>query len=157
MIVLANVRARWASVLATALAVVVGAALVTATLIITDSSQPDTQPRLAATSALVVPSPPAADRSADPDPTVPWSPAEAADLLARLAAIPGVEAAVPDRSFYAQAFLDGRPVGNPEDEEAGHGWSSLRLGPYRLAAGRHPAAGTTSSWTGHSACRSGPR
>ncbi|MDN5915580.1 MAG: ABC transporter permease [Pseudonocardia sp.] len=134
----ANVRERWPSLLATFLAVVVGAGLVGATLIVDESARPEVAPRLSGTAALAVPPQAATNRSVDPNDSVPWSPAEADDIARRLSAVPGVAAAVPDRSFYAQAFPDGRPAGNPDDDEAGHGWSSLRLGPYRLVGGAEP-------------------
>jgi putative ABC transport system permease protein len=51
-------------------------------------------------------------------------------LTARLAAIPGVRAAIGDVSV--PAALGGRAV-------TAHGWSSASLTPYRLRAGRPPA------------------
>ncbi len=55
--------------------------------------------------------------------------------------MPGVTAVVPDRTFYAQALVDGRPPptdGQREDAHQGHGWSSTRLGGFRLTAGQPP-------------------
>src|SRR4051795_11608920 len=51
-------------------------------------------------------------------------------LAARLAAVPGVRAAIGDVSVPAQ--VGGRPA-------AAHGWSSAALTPYTLSAGRAPA------------------
>ena len=51
-------------------------------------------------------------------------------LAARLAAVPGVRAAIADVSAPAQ--LGGRPT-------VAHGWSSAKLTPYVLRAGRAPA------------------
>lgn len=52
-------------------------------------------------------------------------------LAARLEAVPGVRAAIPDVSVSAR--LGGRSA-------AAHGWSSAALTPYALRAGRPPAA-----------------
>src|SRR5215218_755955 len=52
------------------------------------------------------------------------------ELAARLAAVPGVRAAIADVS--APARLGGRAT-------AAHGWSSAALTPYELTAGRAPA------------------
>ncbi|RZT86281.1 putative ABC transport system permease protein [Pseudonocardia sediminis] len=140
MIAWANLRERWPSFVATFLAVVVGTGLVGATLLVQDSAQPDVQPRLRSTAVLAVAPEAGTNRSFYPGGSVPWSPTEADALVRDLAAVPGVAAAVPDRSFYAQAFPDGRPAGDPDDDEAGHGWSSLALGPYRLVDGAGPRA-----------------
>ncbi|MFJ9443513.1 FtsX-like permease family protein [Kitasatospora sp. NPDC101235] len=137
MLILANVRERWSSHLACWLAVLVGAGLITATLTVYESARPAVQPRLAATTALVLP-PQATDRGGSPKDRIPWSPAEAAALTDRLRALPGVAAVVVDRVFYAQAVRDGRPVPDEGAAEAGHGWSSARLAPYRLLTGRAP-------------------
>src|SRR5690242_237033 len=51
-------------------------------------------------------------------------------LAARLAAVPGVKAAIGDVSV--PAWLGGRAV-------VAHGWSSAALAPYALIAGRPPA------------------
>src|SRR5438270_820387 len=52
-------------------------------------------------------------------------------LAARLAAVPGVRAAIGDVS--APAWLGGRPT-------VVHGWASASLTPYVLSAGRPPTA-----------------
>lgn len=56
-----------------------------------------------------------------------------ASVAARLAALPGVAAAVPDLSFDV-AVLPGVSV-------TGHGWASAVLAPYRLVAGTAPGPG----------------
>ncbi|MFJ6382829.1 FtsX-like permease family protein [Kitasatospora sp. NPDC092039] len=137
MLILANVRERWAGYLSCWLAVLVGVALITATLTIHESARPAVQPRLAAAPALVLP-PQATDRGGSPKDRVPWSPAEAQSLTERLRAVPGAAAVVVDRVFYAQAVRDGRPLPDDGAAEAGHGWSSARLAPYRLLTGRVP-------------------
>src|SRR5436305_1998388 len=53
-----------------------------------------------------------------------------AALVARLAATPGVSAAIPDVGF---------PAGFNGRSAEGHGWSAARLTPYALTAGRPPA------------------
>ncbi|GAA3300309.1 hypothetical protein GCM10020218_091890 [Dactylosporangium vinaceum] len=65
----------------------------------------------------------------------------AEELSRRLDAMPGVAAAVPDRVFYVQALVDGRPPpveGQRQDTYQGHGWSSARLGGLALVAGAPP-------------------
>src|SRR3954454_16767156 len=51
-------------------------------------------------------------------------------LVRRLAAVPGVRAAIAD---------DAVPGHLGSDDVQGHGWSSAQLAPYRLVAGRSPA------------------
>ncbi|GAB3804203.1 ABC transporter permease [Micromonospora zhanjiangensis] len=102
------------------------------------SATPRTPDRYAA-AAVLVRSPAAAPDTDTFRESRPWSPEQAADLVTRLGALPGVAAAVPDRSFYVQAVRDGRPVGAPEPGvPQGHGWASLGLSPYRLVAGTAP-------------------
>ncbi|MET9255066.1 FtsX-like permease family protein [Streptomyces sp. NPDC003717] len=137
MLILANVRERWSGFLGAFAAVLVGVALITTTLVVYDSARAGVQPRFAGTAAMVLP-----ERAVDTDggaaDRVPWSPAEAGPLLAGLARVPGVAAAVPDRSFYAQAVRGGEPVADEGALESGHGWSSARTAPYELGAGRAP-------------------
>ena len=63
--------------------------------------------------------------------------------VARAAAVPGVAAAVGDLAFpVAVTGAGGAPLPSAGDGPAhGHGWPSAALTPYRLAAGRPPAAG----------------
>ncbi|MET9360184.1 ABC transporter permease [Streptomyces sp. NPDC006632] len=139
MLVFANVRERWTGFLAAFVAVLVGVALITTTLIIYDSSRPRVQSRLSAAAALALPRQ-AVDQDRTPQDRVPWSADEARPLIDGLSAVPGVASVVADRSFYAQAFLDGEPAEDEGALVAGHGWSSTRLAPYRLVTGRPPAA-----------------
>ncbi|MFE3743442.1 FtsX-like permease family protein [Streptomyces sp. NPDC059134] len=139
MLVFANVRERWTSFLAAFVAVLVGVALITTTLIIYDSSRPQVRSRLSAASAIAVPDQ-VVDQDRTPEDRMPWSRDEAQPLIHELGAVPGVGSVVVDRSFYAQAFLGSEPVRDEGALEAGHGWSSARLAPYDLVTGRAPAA-----------------
>ncbi|MET7639619.1 ABC transporter permease [Streptomyces sp. NPDC005438] len=139
MLVLANIRERWTGFLASFVAVLVGVALITTTLVLHDSARPKTQPRLTSTTALAL-APKAPDQDGTSRDRVPWSPGEARSLVERLAALPGVTSAVADRAFYAQAFRHGEPVADEGALEAGHGWSSVRLGPEHLVTGRAPTS-----------------
>lgn len=119
-------------------AVAVGVSVVALSTLLFAAGRPQLPDRLA-DATVVVQSPPA-NTPADPfPPTRPWSARTAADLTARLAALPGVAAAVADRTFYVQALVDGRPhdAGQQAARE-GHGWSSARLGGLRLTAGTEP-------------------
>jgi putative ABC transport system permease protein len=63
-----------------------------------------------------------------------------ADLVGEVAAVAGVDRAVPDVSFPAVLLADPRP----SDTGAflsGHDWTSAALTPYTLRAGREPQAG----------------
>ncbi|MGK5678579.1 FtsX-like permease family protein [Actinoplanes sp. URMC 104] len=124
-------RDRWGSFLA----VLVGAAVVTVALTLLASATPHRPDRFAAVTMAV--QGPAVKTPADPFPeTRPWSADETATLVARLAAVPGVTAAVADRGFYAQPVLGGRPVAGIEQ---GHGWASAKLAGDGLIAGRQAA------------------
>ncbi|WBB70704.1 FtsX-like permease family protein [Micromonospora sp. WMMD812] len=124
-------------------AVAVGVALVAASTLLLASGQAPVPDRLAR-AAVVVQSPEAGSPGDPFPPTRPWSSAAATALAARLSGLPGVEEAVPDRTFHAQPLVDGRPPatdGQRQDVHEGHGWSSARLGSARLTAGappRHP-------------------
>ncbi|MFG3552939.1 FtsX-like permease family protein [Micromonospora sp. NPDC047557] len=121
-------------------AVALGVALVAAATLLLASGRPQVPDRLAR--AAVVVQSPEAGASADAFvPTRPWSVTATAGLVGRLAALPGVAAAVPDRTFYAQPLVDGRPSASDtrrEDAHQGHGWSSAQLGGLRLTAGEPP-------------------
>ncbi|MEU2118493.1 FtsX-like permease family protein [Streptomyces sp. NPDC016459] len=138
MLILANVRERWSSFLGAFLAVMVGVALITTTLVIHDSSRPTVQDRYAGTAALALPER-ALDREGSPEDRMPWSQAEAAPIRAELHAVPGVASVVVDRSFYAQALKGDEPVTDEGAAEAGHGWGSAQMAPYRLVSGRAPS------------------
>ncbi|MFE6049419.1 FtsX-like permease family protein [Kitasatospora sp. NPDC056446] len=137
MLVIANVRERWTSFLASFMAVLVGVALISTTLVIYDSAKPTVLPRLEAATALVLPVQ-ATDRNGSPKDRIPWSKAEADALIGKLRSVPGVGSVVIDRTFYAQAFRDGAPVRDDGAADAGHGFSSTGLAPYRLVSGRAP-------------------
>ncbi|GAA4603670.1 putative ABC transport system permease protein [Actinoplanes octamycinicus] len=116
------------------IAVTIGIALVTTALLLLVSGRPQTPDRWVGAAVVVQARP--AHSPADPfPPAVPWPGAHADELGGRLAALPGVTAAVPDRSFYAQAIVDGRPV---ESAVPASGWSSARLGGVRLTSGAPP-------------------
>ena len=121
-------------------AVAVGVTLVAAATLLLAAGRPQVPTRLAH-AAVVVQSPEAGASADSFAPTRPWSAARTAELTSRLADVPGVTAAVPDRTFYAQALVDGRPPATDArrtDAHQGHGWSSTRLGGLRLTAGEPP-------------------
>ncbi|MFG2824153.1 FtsX-like permease family protein [Kitasatospora sp. NPDC048365] len=122
-------RHRWPAFVATFLALSIGVALITATLLVQLSAGPRVPDRLAGTPVYV--------RSAE----AAWSPETVRQLTDRIGALPGVVEVVPDRSFYAQLLLDGRPVGRAErGDPQGHAWSAAALAPFPLRDGRPPAA-----------------
>lgn len=137
MIAVASVRGRWRQLLAAVLAVAVGVGLLGAVLLAAAASRPAVQERLAATSALVVAPPVATSTTPRSHGRIPWSVPAADALAASLAATPGTTA-VPDRTFPAVALPGGRPVGDPDDLEGGHGVASLALGGHRVTAGERP-------------------
>ncbi|MEN3615536.1 FtsX-like permease family protein [Plantactinospora sp. ZYX-F-223] len=138
MLSFAALRARWTGLLGPFVALCLGVALMSMTALILVSAQPRVPDRYAGAEVLVAA--PAVEAAPGTFPERrPWSPQRVAELTGRLAAISGVAAAVPDRSFYAQAVVDGRPVGEPAlGDPQGHGWSSAALAPYRLVAGGPP-------------------
>ncbi|MGI5427370.1 ABC transporter permease [Streptomyces sp. CA-179760] len=138
MLILANVRERWSGFLGAFVAVLIGVALITTTLVIYDSARAKVQPRYTGTAALALPEQ-AVDADGSPEDRMPWSKDEAAPLLAGLDKVPGVTDVVVDRSFYAQAIRGGKPVTDEGALESGHGWGSARLAPYRLVSGRAPS------------------
>ncbi|MEU1585529.1 FtsX-like permease family protein [Micromonospora sp. NPDC005710] len=121
-------------------AVAIGVTLVAAATVLLASGRPQVPDRLAR-AAVVVQSPEAGASADQFVPSRPWSASVAADLAGRLAGLPGVAKAVPDRSFYAQPLVDGRPSAadtGREDSYQGHGWASAQLGGLRLTAGEPP-------------------
>ncbi|MBL7253705.1 ABC transporter permease [Paractinoplanes lichenicola] len=117
-------------------AVLFGAAVVTLTLTLLTSAVSERPDRFAAVTVAV--QSPGVTTPADPFPeTRPWSSGEAEALADRLSAVPGVEAAVADRQFYAQPVVSGRPVAEIQE---GHGWASGALAGDRLVAGRPAGA-----------------
>jgi putative ABC transport system permease protein len=63
-----------------------------------------------------------------------------ADLTAKVAAVPGVKAAVPEVEFPAYVVTgEGRIVAGPDDEVSlGHSWESAALTPFKLTDGNAP-------------------
>ncbi|MFF8811642.1 FtsX-like permease family protein [Streptomyces pactum] len=138
MIALATVRERRTALAGSFLALCLGVAILTMSALILLSDGTRVPARYAGT-PVVVKSTEGRGQPGQFLDAAPWSPARTAELTRRLAAVPGVRAAVPDRSFYAQAVLDGTPAGDQEKgERQGHGWSSAALAPYRLTEGRPP-------------------
>ncbi|GAA5055529.1 ABC transporter permease [Thermocatellispora tengchongensis] len=136
-VALASVRERWTAFAGSFVALCLGVAIVTAAGLAYVSAEPRVPDRLAGAPVLVrAPTPVQPDGVFAPDRA--WPPEEAEALARRLAGVPGVAAAVADRSFYAQAVIGGRPVGLRADLQ-GHGWAAAALGPYRLASGTPPA------------------
>lgn len=134
---LATVRDRWSSFAGAFVALALGVALLSATLGVYLSAQPAVPDRFAGTAVLV--QSPAAAADSGFTRHVPWAPERVAALTATLAAIPGVTAAVPDRSFYAQLLRHGQPLGDPPaGDPLGRAWSLAALAPYRLTAGTAP-------------------
>ncbi|WP_283134436.1 ABC transporter permease [Rhizohabitans arisaemae] len=130
---LATVRERWTAFAGSFAALFLGAILVSATSTALLSAGPRLPDRLAGAQVLVTV--PAVERpEGNFSPDRPWSPEQVVALQDRLAAIPGVERAVPDRSLYAQPVVDGVPV----EDHRGHAWSSAALAPYRLVSGTEP-------------------
>ncbi|ONK13779.1 ABC transporter permease [Streptomyces sp. MP131-18] len=135
MIGVAAVRDRWVSFLGSFVAVALGVAVVTVSGLVLLSGGTGVPERLAGAPVLV--------RSAvgeqvggtfreDP----PWAPERAEELRRELAGLPGVAAAVADRSFYAQAVGTEQRKG----ERQGHGWAGAELAAYGLGAGTPPVA-----------------
>ncbi|MFJ6619384.1 FtsX-like permease family protein [Kitasatospora sp. NPDC091335] len=140
MLSLATVRTRWASFLGTFVALGLGVTILAMTALVLASAGPEVPRRYAATQVVV--QSPAVDRSDGTfTPGRPWSRQRTDELLRALAAVPGVARAVPDRAFYAQAVIEGRPVADPGPEPRGHNWSGAAFGPEPLTAGSAPADG----------------
>ncbi|MER7172120.1 ABC transporter permease [Streptomyces mesophilus] len=139
MLILANVRERWSGFLGAFVAVLVGVALITTTLVIYDSAKAKVQPRYEGTAALALPKQ-AVEADGSPEDRMPWSRSEAQPLLSGLKKVPGVADAVVDRSFYAQAIKGAKPVTDEGALESGHGFGSARMAPYKLVSGQAPAA-----------------
>ncbi|MFF9857222.1 FtsX-like permease family protein [Streptomyces tendae] len=137
---------RITALLAVACAVLGGAALITTTGVLAESGLRSQLPpgRLGGADVVV-----AADQEFHPSGDLPIALPERATvparLVDRLAALPGVTAAVGDIGFPA-ALLDGRgrPVPVAQDPAtAGHGWSSTRLLAGARIEGRAPSGAKT--------------
>ncbi|GIF65551.1 ABC transporter permease [Asanoa ishikariensis] len=135
-----TVRERWTGFVGSFIALTLGVGVLTASLVVFVSAQPAVPDRLAG-AAVIVQSPAGGEDAEAYVEYVPWSTGRAEELAASLRAVPGVAAAVPDRSFYAQLVSAGRPIGDPAaGDPLGHGWSTAALAPYRLVAGAAPSA-----------------
>ncbi|WP_027498689.1 ABC transporter permease [Rhodococcus sp. 114MFTsu3.1] len=139
MLASANLRSHWPSYMAALLATTFGVALISATLVVYDSSRPVVQPRLTEATALALPLR-ADNEFGNTSDFVPWSATEAQQIADDLGTLPDVRV-VADRSFYAQPVVDGIPIEDEGAEEAGHGWASVDLSPYRLTSGTPPTNG----------------
>ncbi|MFC8219608.1 FtsX-like permease family protein [Streptomyces sp. NPDC057362] len=135
---------RITALLAVACAVLGGAALITTTGVLAESGLRSQLPpgRLGGADVVV-----AAAQEFHPSGDLPLALPERATvparLVDRLAALPGVTAAVGDIGFPA-ALVDGRGRITPVEEDpgtAGHGWSSTRLLAHARVAGRAPSGG----------------
>lgn len=122
-------RHRISALLAVAFAVLGGAAMVTGTGILAESGLRSHLPAGRVAGAdIVVSARQAVEVPGDMAIALPERATVPADLAGRLAAVPGVTAAVGDLSFPA-ALLDtqGRVVSADDPVTAGHGWSSTQL------------------------------
>ncbi|MFC9680318.1 FtsX-like permease family protein [Streptomyces sp. NPDC056948] len=133
MISLATARERWTSFLGSFVAVALGVAVVTMSALVLLSDGTGVPRRLAGAPVLV--QSPAGERTGGVfAENPPWAPERAEELRRELAELPGVAAAVSDRSFYAQVPGSEQRKG----ERQGHPWSSSALAAYGLSAGRPP-------------------
>jgi putative ABC transport system permease protein len=140
MLAWSTVRDRWTGFVGSFVALTLGVGVLTSALVVFVSARPAVPERLAG-AAVVVQAPAGASDADSFVEYVPWPSARAEELAGELRGVPGVAAAVPDRSFYAQLVRDGRPVGDPAaGDPIGHAWSTAALAPYRLVAGAPPAA-----------------
>ncbi|WP_170991047.1 FtsX-like permease family protein [Herbidospora galbida] len=129
-------RDRWHAFAGGFVVLFLGMALVSMSVLALASAGQRVPDRLAGTPVFV--SAPRAERGEGSfAPDRPWSPETVTSLLDKLSAIPGVAQAVPDRTFYAQPMIDGRPA----PSERGYAWSTAKLAPYRLTAGTEPREG----------------
>ncbi|WP_154686139.1 FtsX-like permease family protein, partial [Streptomyces himastatinicus] len=135
MIPMATVRERWTSFLGAFVTTALGVAVITLSALILLSGGPGVPERLAGAQVLVR-SPEGARTSGVFAQSPPWAPERAERLRRALADLPGVTAAVADRSFYAQAPGTRQRAG----ERQGHGWPSAALASYGLGAGGPPMA-----------------
>jgi putative ABC transport system permease protein len=138
MLSLATIKARWTSFIGTFVAVFLGVAILSMTGLVLMSADPVIPARYSGTH-VVAQSVPVGQEDGTFTDTRPWSPERTKSLVTSFEAIDGVTSAVPDRNFYAQAVVDGKPVGDPDSgNPQGHSWSSAALAPYPLASGTAP-------------------
>ncbi|MEV0590519.1 ABC transporter permease [Nonomuraea cavernae] len=136
MLSFATLRERWPSFAGGFVVLFLGMAMVSMSVLALASAGARVPDRLAGTPVFVsVPTIERGDGNFAPD--RPWSPEAVASLRERLGAIPGVAHAVPDRTFYAQPVIGGKPVAG----DRGYAWSAAMLAPYTLVAGTAPREG----------------
>jgi putative ABC transport system permease protein len=136
-VTVATLRERWASFAGAFVALCLGAAVLAMTGLVLASGRAQPPARYAGAPVLVQ-SPAVGEGDGFFTENLPWSPETTRRLTRELGRVPGVRAAVPDRSFYVQLVIDGRPVAPDGAGARGHGWSSAALAPYRLVAGAPP-------------------
>jgi len=140
-IALSTVRNRKGSMAGALTAVVLAVVLVIACGILLESSLRDPLPvsRLAAAD-IVVQARPSLTGSGNTSALLTERRRIPGSLAAELQTLPGVRAAIADRSFYLQVLdRDGQPAtGDDGAETAGHGWQSAALTPYTLTHGHAP-------------------
>ncbi|WP_171074194.1 FtsX-like permease family protein [Nonomuraea basaltis] len=129
-------RGRWGSLAGTFLALGLAVGILSMTGLVFASAQPQVPARYAGAAVLVKTPSTGGEANGLFYPDKPWPPEQARSLAERLGRIPRVAAAVPDRTFYAQAVIGGKPVAG---DTQGYLWPSAALAPYRLAAGKPPA------------------
>ena len=146
---LATLRRRPAPLIGTFVALTVAALLVTVTAMFFGTSLTLSVPaqRLAGTAVVVMGNPNVAVTSGAGTDNAETDVLPLPDyrrvplgLATRLAAVPGVESAVPDISFQiALELADGRvATGSAADPIEAHGWESAPLTPFRLTEGHSP-------------------
>ena len=139
-IALRMARHRLTSLIAVACAALGGAALVTATGVLTESGLRSHAPVGRLGGADIVVTAPQSVHAPESIPAVlPERNRIPADIANRLADLPGVQRAVGDTSFPAGLFdADGRLVALDEPRTAGHGWASVELLPEQRSDGTPP-------------------
>ncbi|MBP2334779.1 putative ABC transport system permease protein [Saccharothrix coeruleofusca] len=139
MLSIATLKSRWTSFAGTFVAVFLGVAILSMTGLVLMSAQPEIPERYAGTQVYAQSAAVGQEDGTFTD-TKPWSPERTAELVKAFEAIPGVQKAVPDRNFYAQAVIDGKPVGDQDSgNPQGHSWSSAALAPYSISEGNPPS------------------
>ncbi|WP_436530227.1 ABC transporter permease [Actinoplanes sp. HUAS TT8] len=131
----AMVRHRFASFAGTFVAIALGVAVVAGSVTLYLSSQPRPPERYRA-SPIAVQAPSVGTNDYGEPEIRSWTPAELAEVSAKLRQDPRITAAIPDPFFYVQR------QGTEDHGSArldGHAWSSAALGGYRLTSGTAPA------------------
>lgn len=140
-LILASIRTRLGNVAGALVAITIATSLIAGTclLLFSAADAKITSDRYGAASAIVQvdprnPNPEQDDSSLT---TVPRIEASVAD---RIAAVPGVEQAIPGLSFYAQILdREGNPIYGPDDADSyGFPWSNAALAPFTLTSGQAP-------------------